>query len=137
MNAGPNIQHKPAYKGDAGFAFEDGQRVRTSDAEIFFDDAAPVAAGLDLEPFLDFLLRGSKTSQDISDRVLCLAYLMPGVSLRPRTFSELALWLDVKSSSTAKSKLEALLPIFKREYLTLMDRPRISEEDLNFYGPER
>jgi hypothetical protein len=126
MTAGPDIQPDDAEGTAPGFE-KDHQPVPTVDPDIYFDDPPPPTADFELEPFLDFLLMGATTRLDIADKVLNLAFLMPRVLRRPKTFTELGNWMDV-SSTTAKARLEAKKPVFIAEFRALLERPPIDED---------
>lgn len=126
MSEGPDIQ--PDYAAGTEPDFESDHRpVPTVEPDIYFDDPPPPPADFELEPFLDFLILGAKTRDDIADKVLFLAFLMPRVLRRPKTFIDLGLWMGV-TGTTAKARLEAKRPIFFAEFRTLLEGRPIDED---------
>jgi hypothetical protein len=97
MSEGPSIQYRPPHKGEAGFGFEDGERVPIGEAAISTDespDTEPAPPHLDAGQLLETILHGAVDVKEIAARALILGMLLRCESA-PKTATEFALALDV------------------------------------------
>lgn len=105
MSAEPSIQHKASFKNEAGFAYEDGERVPIVGAEIFTDEASASGESAQLAPphldasqLLETIIHGARDMKEIAARALVLAMLLKCESA-PKTATEFSLALDIKRTT--------------------------------------
>jgi hypothetical protein len=91
MPGASSIQHKASVKNEAGFAFEDGERVPITEAEIHTDDppADGRPSGLTIEQFANVILIGNPSLAKIGERFLLWAYKAQLGAFAPKTLREL------------------------------------------------
>jgi hypothetical protein len=105
--------------------FENGARVPTIDPDIYGDEGT-ANDGLDLEPVIDVLLLGAKSAREVGERVVCLAYLMDRVTRRPKSYRELALWLEC-SHVASRARVNRLRHILRTEFAPQLNKTPIVE----------
>lgn len=112
MSDGPDIQHKPAFKGEHGFGFDDaGERVPVAWTA---PGDAPDGGGVDVEQVLDLLMLGNADAQRVGERAILLAYLMPRCARRPQNLRQLGARIGC-SHEAARQKLDRLRADFAKE----------------------
>ena len=104
-----DIQHAaPGFEAD-------GRPVPMAEPNIYFDDPVPVEAdtlgGMDLVSFINAMMQGTTSLEQIGARVVLTAFAQPKCFYRPKSLRELADWLDC-SHPTAKKKFTTFLSDF-------------------------
>jgi hypothetical protein len=114
LNEGPDIQHKPPFKAESDFGFENDGRVPITGPDIFPDDPPDADTPASAAKLLDSLLLGTSDLSKIGARVVILAYCDRRCQRRPKSFRELGDWLGC-SHTAARQKVSTFFRIIKGE----------------------
>jgi hypothetical protein len=109
MSEGPSIQHKASFKNEAGFAFEDGERVPIVEEQTATDEPPDKELSpprLDSIQLLETILHGARNPVEISAKALVLG-MIQGCPSAPKTQTEFAALLGI--SRTTGQRLWARL----------------------------
>lgn len=118
MTDEPNIQHKATFKGEAGFAYEDGELVpfveHASDVDLTPGDGSNGGAMV-TPPFIDSMMRSANSLEEIGARIVLTSFGQPKCLYRPKSLRELALRLNC-SHPTAKKLFTTFLAEIARDF---------------------
>ena len=94
---------------------------------IYGDEPQP-DAGLELEPVLDMLLCGCRSTQAIGERALCLAFLMERCAGRPRTLRELGAFMGC-SHVAARARLNRFKASFAEDFARMLNKDPVGNDN--------